>query len=717
MITAGTYTFVAGVSNTVQVATGFPLNFTVSGGILPAWLSLSPFGTMSGTAPASTAGHSFPFTLTATNTAGHTSGAITVQVVSTPVITSAASATFVVGVTGHTFQMTASSLLTPTFSLAPNSVPLPAGLTLSPAGLLSGTAAPGTGGIYTLTVQATNIAGASPPQTFVLTVDEAPSFTNTSSLSLVAGENLTPSFIVATTGFSTAPTTITATALPPGLSLTDNGNGSATIQGVPTTAGTKQVTLTVSNGIGTNGTETLTVSVKPSITFSDGTEAAGVFEYRPTGTAVGTLVSTDPNVPVSGLSITGGNTNNAFALSGDELVTNAVLTSTGTYNITITGTNSEGNVTSTPFTITVEPTTQTGTVALSNTTVDAGLAVGALVGNLSVVNDPNVNQTYSFTFDSSTPAASLADFQIVGNRLQTKVVFSVSTRTTFNLTVDAASSPDGLTAKQTFTITVFPQPILTLSPTTVKAAQPIGTLVGTVGVLDPDPGDSYTFALQTPNSNFTLSGTSLDTAQVFAVGAPTNLPATLEVTDNTTGQTATETFTITVMPAPPTAILISNSTVSGAVKGTAIGTLSTVDPNANQTFTYSIISQADPSTGQSTSQLFTITQGVLRTNTVINVRGTTQIPVMIQTTDSLGLTYDQIIVITVTADTRDFSGGFETPDRPGVPETPLDEAPSDTKGERCWKPPGRTWGRRTWLRRPRKNRICRHSTRRSTPSA
>ena len=54
---------------------------------------------------------------------------------------------------------------------------------------------------------------------------------------------------------------VTHTGTVPGLTYTNNGNGTATLSGTPTTAGTYTLTITAKNSVGT-ATQTFTLTVK-----------------------------------------------------------------------------------------------------------------------------------------------------------------------------------------------------------------------------------------------------------------------------------------------------------------------------------------------------------------------------------------------------------------------------------------------------------------------
>jgi len=107
-------------------------------------------------------------------------------------------------------------------------------------------ASPG-GGTATL-VNAFNVTGA-PPQ-----------ITSANSATFTAG--MAGMFTVTTTGTPAAAISEVG-GLPTGVSLTDSGNGTATIAGTTTTAGNFVITITAQNGIAPNATQIFTLMVNP----------------------------------------------------------------------------------------------------------------------------------------------------------------------------------------------------------------------------------------------------------------------------------------------------------------------------------------------------------------------------------------------------------------------------------------------------------------------
>lgn len=137
---------------------------------------------------------------------------------------------------------------------------LPQGLTWTDNGngtaTLAGTPGVGQGGVYHLTFTASNTGGTA-TQNFTLTVDQAPAITSASSDTATHGKAMT-AFTFTSTGYPVPNVTHTGTIR--GLTYTNNGNGTATLAGTPTTAGTYTLTITAKNSVGT-ATQTFTLTV------------------------------------------------------------------------------------------------------------------------------------------------------------------------------------------------------------------------------------------------------------------------------------------------------------------------------------------------------------------------------------------------------------------------------------------------------------------------
>ena len=141
-----------------------------------------------------------------------TTQTFTLTVGEAPTISSADTATATVG-TSFSFMVTDAGNPVPSFS---ESGALPTGLTFVDNGdgtaNFTGTPAAGTGGVYPITITATNGAG-SVTQAFTLIVDQAASITSASTATFAAKS--TGSFSITATGYP-VPTLTEAGPCPPG---------------------------------------------------------------------------------------------------------------------------------------------------------------------------------------------------------------------------------------------------------------------------------------------------------------------------------------------------------------------------------------------------------------------------------------------------------------------------------------------------------------------
>jgi len=381
------------------------LTFSVSSGTLPAGLKLtSNTGAIAGT-PTATGTASFTVKVmdSSMGAAGSTVGAgpqsftsptLTITVNQAPAITSANSAAFTVSAAG-TFTVTTTG--TPTPSLAESGA-LPAGITFvdngNGTGTLSGTA--GTTGTFPITFTASNGVGSNATQTFTLTVGQPPAITSANSTTFTVGTAGT--FTVTTTGAPTPSITGTG-ALPSGVTFTDNGNGTATLAGTPAaaTGGTYQISIKAHNGIGTDATQTFTLTVDqaPAITSATSTTftvgAAGTFTVTTTGFPEPSL--TETGALPSTVTFTD-NGNGTGTLSGTPGSADC-----GSYSITFKASNGVGSNATQNFTLTV-------TIApLVISPTSGALPSGTVNGSYSeTVSASGGVSPYTFSLDNTSSA-------------------------------------------------------------------------------------------------------------------------------------------------------------------------------------------------------------------------------------------------------------------------------------------------------------------------
>jgi hypothetical protein len=241
--------------------TGYPAASLSETGALPTGVTFvnnvgTGTATIAGTPTG--AGGSYPLTITAVGSSTVTQS-FTLGVQEAPSFTSAATATFTVGKSSSTTIKATAGY--PTGTVITESGTLPTGVSFTDTGgsaTLSGTPGSGTGGSYPLSLTASaGVGGLSATQNYTLVINQPAAFTSAASASFLP--NTADSFTVTTTGYPTASLSETG-ALPTGVTFTDNHDGTATIAGTPTAAGTYPITIT---GVGSSTAKqsfTLTVS-------------------------------------------------------------------------------------------------------------------------------------------------------------------------------------------------------------------------------------------------------------------------------------------------------------------------------------------------------------------------------------------------------------------------------------------------------------------------
>jgi hypothetical protein len=237
---------------------GTTYGYQVTAGSLPAGLTLNPTtGAITGTP---TASGTFDFTVTATGWGSCTGSRAYSVAIGCPTIT-VSPATLPDGHEGVAYsQSVGATGGTGPYGYA-TADPLPAGLTLSAAGLVSGT--PGVHGSFSFTVTATDAVGCTGSQLVSLTIQQggaAPTITSAAGATFSVGK--AGSFVVTTTG-DPAPSISRTGNLPSGVSFVDNGNGTATLAGTPAagTGGSYPVSLTASNGTLPDAGQSFTLTV------------------------------------------------------------------------------------------------------------------------------------------------------------------------------------------------------------------------------------------------------------------------------------------------------------------------------------------------------------------------------------------------------------------------------------------------------------------------
>ncbi|MFC4763153.1 putative Ig domain-containing protein [Dyella koreensis] len=559
-----------------------PYTYAIASGSLPAGITLASNGTLSGTP---TAGGTFNFTVKATDSStgtgpfNATSGTLTLTV-NAPTISLAPASLTNPSVGVSYSQSVAASGGTGPYTYAITAGALPAGLSMSGAGVFSGT--PTSAGTYNFTVTAIDSSGGTGPYTgsraYAITVG-APTLTITPSSgttfngSVGNAVNLTFAAGNGTAPYSYSLTVNTGT-LPTGVSFNSNG----TLSGTPTTAGTVNFSVTATDSTtGTGapfsvmGSYTLTVAA-PTITVAPATLPAPTI-----GTAYSQTITASEGMPTTfTYAVTAGALPAGLSLSGSSGVLSGTPTAAGAFNFTVTATDSGSFTGSRAYSVTVGA----GTVVLSPGTLSNATAEAAYTHTFTASGGTSP-YSYSLTAGALPPGLSLSSAGVLSG--------TPTAAGTFNFTLKATDSSTGIgapfSASQAYTLTVA-APTITVTPATLPA--------GTGGVaysqvLSASGGSGgYTYSLA---AGALPPGMSLSSAGSFS-GTPTTAGTynfTVTATDGF-GFNGSQAYTYTVQ-AP--SIAITPAALPAGVGGVAYSqTLSATGGNGG--YTYSLSAGALP---------------------------------------------------------------------------------------------------------------------------
>jgi len=494
-------------SQTVTASGGTgPYGFAITSGALPAGLTLSAGGALTGTP---TAGGSFNFTVTATDSSAFP-GPFSGSQAYTLTIAAPTLALPATPLAGGTLGVTYSAAITPAsggsapYAYAVTAGALPGGLTLNAStGAISGT--PSALGTFNFSITATDSSTGTGPytatQAYAITVIDEPPTGGSSSLTVAYNAAATNVPLTLSGG---APTSL-AIGMPP-------ANGTAIVSGTTITyqpnagyAGPDSFTYTATNSGGTSTPATVSVTVQDAvitITASGGFAATVAAPYTQTFTFNG---GTPPwngyqvTYLPAGVAITG-TTANTVTISGTP-------TQAGSFDLNVSAT--DGSTGNGPYTV-----GQAFTLTVAGPTLTLAPASPALNATYATAFTQAFSTTggvgpYTYAVSGTLPAGvSLSGATLSGT--PTAPGSYSFTITATDTGASGAGAP--FTTSRAYTLEVA-APTLTLTPATLPAST-----AGTVytQALSADGGVApYSFALSagtlpaglTLTSSGTLSGT------------------------------------------------------------------------------------------------------------------------------------------------------------------------------------------------------------------
>ena len=543
----------AGYNQTIAASNGTGAKtFAVTAGILPTGLTLSGAGALTGTP---TATGTFNFTVTATDTVGATGTQAYAVVINPAVnITTATLVDWTVNRAGYS-QTIAATNGTGAKTFAVSAGALPTGLTLSGAGALSGT--PTVANTFNFTVTATDTVGATGSQAYTVVINPAVTITTATLVDWTINQAGYSQTISASNGTGAKTFTVSAGLLPTGLTLSSAG----ALTGTPTAAGTFNFTITATDTVGATGSRAYTIVINPVVTVTPATLPDWTINHA----GYSQTVTSSNGTGAKTLAVSAGSIPTGMTFTAGTGVLDGTPTATGTFNFTITATDTVGATGSQAYTIVINPAVSITTATLSDWTINLagyGQTVAATGG------------TGALTFAVSAGAVPTGLSLSAGGVLSG----TPTVANTFNFTVTGTDTV-GATGSQAYTVVI--NPAIVISPLTL----PDGTVYTAYSQNVSNTGGTGT-------STFAVTAGSLPTGlSLSSAGAVTGNPTatgaftfTITATD-TVGATGTQAYTVNM--AAPT-IVISPATLTAAKIGNVYNqTLSGSGGIASYTFAIS----------------------------------------------------------------------------------------------------------------------------------
>ena len=376
-----------------------------------------------------------------------------------------------------------------------------------------------------------------------------------------------------------------------------------------------------------------------------------IAESLPSNTTVGTLSTADQDVTntfiytlVAGV---GSTDNNSFNISGNTLRSSVSFDyeTKNSYSVRVRTTDNGGSYFEKVLTVQITDVVDAPTnINISNDTINENLPTNTLIGTLTGVSqDPAV--TFTYTFDNSISGNDNSSFIIAGNQIRSNASYNYEAKNVYTIYVNASTSA---TTSYTKLIQIMVRnqndapTDMALSYNTIKENKPAHVYIGSFSTSDADANSTFTYSLvsgigATNNALFTVSNDSLYSAATLDFEQQNSFSIRVQATDNGSLNTQ-KVFTIMVSDSndAPTAVNLNTSAVyENLPAATVVATISTVDADAGQTFTYSLVSGV----GSNDNNMFNIFGGQLRTNAMFDYETKNSYKVRIQTNDGNGGIY------------------------------------------------------------------------------
>jgi hypothetical protein len=493
-----------------------PYTWAVTGGALPAGITLNPAN--GGLTGVPTAAGLFNVTLRLTDTALSTVSVAYALTIAAPLqITTVTLADGTVGGAYNNSVVSTGGPAPVTYALTSGT--LPAGLTINPAtGAITGV--PTTAGLSSILVRVTDGAGVQQAVLLSITINVPPSVVTATLPASTQGlaYNQTLTGTGGTVGYTW---TVSAGALPPGLSLSSGG----VITGTSTLPGTFTFTALITDAANGTGSRPLSILINPAIVVT--TAGLGAWTVnRPSYSQ--TLAATGGTGALT-FSITGGTLPAGLTLNPATGVISGTPTVAATSNFTVVATDTLGATGSKPLLIVINLAPTISTPTLPDWTANFPYSPAAIA-----VTNGTLPFAFSVTVGGLPAAMTLGTSTgIVGG--------TPSTAGTSNFTIQVLDAAGAVTT-QAYTIVINPAMAVTTASPLPQWTQNFAGYSQLLAATGGTGAKGWSVGAGLP-TGITLSAAGLLSGTPTAASGTYNFTAT--VTDSV-GATATKTFDLQI---------------------------------------------------------------------------------------------------------------------------------------------------------------------------
>jgi hypothetical protein len=356
------------------------------------------------------------------------------------------------------------------------------------------------------------------------------------------------------------------------------------------------------------------------------------------------------------LNLTGNKTFTQADIDSNRLTYTHDGTKTTGDSFSFTATDGKGgNISPATFNITVSPYNHAPSdITLSKTSIAENSPTGTVIADLSAVD---LNKADTHTYKLYDTVGGL--FTIDGNKLKVAngSLFDFEKLSSYNIFLQATDSgtPNKSSSWKPFTINLTnvneaPTVANVISNQTTTAGSPFSYQLASNTFTDVDAGDTLTYSATLANGSPLPSWLSFNSTTRTFTGTPTNsnagnLNIQVRATDKA-GASVSTPFNLTVNPgvnyAPTDITLSKNSIAENSPTGTVIGNLSAIDPDANDSHTYTLLNNAGGRFSLEGNKL------KVANGSLFNFESATSHTIRVRTTDSGGKTFEKNLTVGVT---------------------------------------------------------------------